>query len=436
MPTKAETKLKEDVDAVGGERVLVGETQKARAPYINLNSLSQTRQEITPEDIDELTQKLIKSDAEGRKHIKLIQPPTIGRFTKKQLRKYLKELNDTWGSNHKLSDLTPNSEDEDEYLIVIAGHRRIMAIERAAEELGISIDQVDMEFNVEEGDEITFHEAVMTQYRENFHKRPESWEDAHAVSAIYAHGLKVGRYSTFADCADDLAITPERVANAYRFETVPEQIRELVETKVLSYQKAISLTELFSLLAYKECSEGLTEQQKEEMLKKQKANKLYLPIVMEFIDDETHQVLLKSFMAHAVKATELTSEKLRGYINSTVESVLSQDQLMLIAVSEAQLKAEQERQLRISNRDAAISSLRTIISVLAADRERLKREEDGVLSITPAVNFMLHRAIHHIIENQGLFSDNHGQAIADLEEVLAAAESMQQLDINMSSPES
>ena len=84
MPTKAETKLKEDVDTVGGERVLVGETQKARAPYINLNSLSQTRQEITPEDIDELTQKLIRSDAEGRKHIKLIQPPTIGRFTKKQ----------------------------------------------------------------------------------------------------------------------------------------------------------------------------------------------------------------------------------------------------------------------------------------------------------------------------------------------------------------
>lgn len=413
------------------ERVLVGETQKARAPFSNLNSLSQTRQEITQEDIEELTQKLIRTGKDGRKHINLIQPPTIGRFTRKQLRKYLKELNDTWNSNHKLSDLTPNSEGNDEYLIVIAGHRRILAVEQAAEELEIPIELVDLEFNVEEGSEVTFHEAVMTQYRENFHKRPESWEDAHAISSIYNHGVKVGRYKTYVDCANDLGITSDRVANAYRYETVPKNVRDLVENKILSYQKAIALTELFSLLAYKECADKVSEAEKDEMLKKQRANKLYLPVVMEFIDDKKKAFLDGSFMHHAVHATELTNIKLKGYINSTIESILNQDQLMLIAVSEAQAEAEHERQQRIAARSTAIGGLRTLIAVLATDRERLKNEKDGLLSITPEINFLLHRAIHHLIENQGLFSDNHGAAIKDLEEVLGAAETAQQLDLNM-----
>ncbi|MBP9738810.1 hypothetical protein KBD20_03920, partial [Candidatus Saccharibacteria bacterium] len=166
-------------------RIEVGPTEGLVAPLELINMVSQVRQNYNDHDLVELRDALIEEDDKGDKKIGLIQPITVGYFHRNDLEGYLEKLNSTWGTDHEVSELTPVPGSHGRYyFLVIAGHRRTIAIKMAAEKIGQDPSSVDVIFHVKQGSEFTFREGIRTQYRENFHKRPESWEDAVAINAI------------------------------------------------------------------------------------------------------------------------------------------------------------------------------------------------------------------------------------------------------------
>ena len=293
--------------------------------------MHQTRQVIKRKEIEELKNSLIRYKDDGTPYIDLLAQVRACRFpasSEDKLQEYLDELNSTWDSDHKITDLKPT--EEGDYVILIFGHRRIEAAAMALEELGIPLEDTDVVFQSSDSNEITFDDVISEQYRENFHQRPDTWEDAYALTHIYKRNLQTGRYKTFKDCADHLSINVDRVARAHRFETLPEEVKSLAREGALPFYKGLMLTELSSALALKECKGIIPDEEYDELKKKQQANKLYLPEALKHIGKDVQKDLLLSFVSHAAKAIPLTEKQLKGYINSTYHAIFEDNQLSLI----------------------------------------------------------------------------------------------------------
>lgn len=394
-------------------REVVGEHKQLRAAHSAVNLLTQVRQQIEPSEMQELVNAVIVENDSGERSINIIQPVTLGAFTKDELAGYLKKLNEVWGSNHTIDELTPLNSSEEYYLIVVAGHRRMLAIAQAAEQLGKNIDDLDIIFNVEWGSELTFRKAIQTQYRENFHKKPESWEDAFAISAIFREAKESKEYETYADCARALGITEERVAKAHRFQTLPETTQQLVRDKALSYTRGLMLTELFAILAYDRCSERTSKKAKKEMATKLIQNKLYLSEAMEFVLKRDQKDLEVDFARHSSKAiTFQTDKQLRDYIASIRRSILEHDQLMLIIVSEEEKRKEDRRKQEQEARQVAISALRIFIGLLGADQQAIKNEQKPVLTKNKIMTHLLGVVFAQIDSIDTLLEEDSEEAVA------------------------
>ncbi len=378
----------------GKGRIEVGPDKPYFAPVDRFNMLSQVRQGLDEEELRELTDALIITEDGDRRSIKLLQPVTAGLFHRAELEPYLKRINSTWRSTHTIEEMTPLVEGEDYYLVVIAGHRRTVAVRRAAEKIGQDTDLVDMEFHLMLGSQLTFRNAIITQYRENFHKRPESWEDAQAISAILEEGTQAGDYKTFADCARDLGVTEERVSRAHRFQGLPDPVKELVEKDVLQFGRAISLNDLFSVLAYNASHEGLDDETKKDLLARIVANKLYLPDAMKHVDEESARLLQTSFMHHASKVAKLKNHyETQVYVKELIESILNNGQLGFMLETEEQIRKEEKRRERFSDRRVAIECIRAMTAVLQTERIRLVTGETPAFVGSSKIRALL--AVYH-----------------------------------------
>lgn len=345
-------------------------------PYSSINTLTQTRKNVDRDFIEELARGMIESDQEtGEVKVNNYQPPRVGLFTKEQAEKYIKDLNETWDTEHSLDELRPL--EDGSYLILIYGHQRMLAEDKAFGWLGRDSERQEIPVQLEDGSKIDFSNAVEMQFRENFHRRPESWEDAQAIYGIF----KGGKYPTFAECARALAVSEERVARAHRYDTLPDEVKRLVEEGALSYIKALRLTDLFAVLAYDTFSGNLSEDERRAIAQKIRQNKYYLNDALKMVPAERMADLGSSFMSHTLKIiAELRTERdVALYVENTCHSILHADQLMLIALDESQKIQEELRLLRQEARMIAITSLRNIIALLATDEVRLEAGQDSIL---------------------------------------------------------
>lgn len=343
----------------------VGTHKQFVARHKAFNLLSQTRQTIDPEGLQELASSLIDYDENGRPSINLIQPVTAGVFTKKEAQAYLDNLNSTWSSDHRVEDLEATDESRTHYLILFAGHRRMQAIKLAAEEIGLDIDALDIVFNAELGHSIKFSDAIRTQYRENFHKKPEPWEDAYAIIAIYRHGYINGRYASYADCARDLGVSEERVSKANRFYTLPESIRSLVIEGNLSFTRALILTQVHSLEVFKLRVTDLSDEDRKVMFNKIKLNRA-LTSEMDRLTDKESVYVEEVMLHHAIKACSFKKDQeLKRYVESILENYINGGQLSMLLIDEAQLRRSELARLRRITNQVGLEALKSMGAVLS-----------------------------------------------------------------------
>jgi|GEM_PF-5266354 len=360
--------------AEDADRIEIGPQAPYFAPITRLNMLTQVRKNIGEEDLDELTEALIvKPSSDDRPTIKLLQPITVGLFDKKKVKPYLNRLNEVWGSNHSIRDLVPVTDDDEYFLVVIAGHRRTLAVQLAAEETGVDKEKIDLEFHLQYGKDLTFRNAIQTQYRENFHKKPDTWEDAQAINSILEEGIKSGDYKTFVDCARDLGVNKERVSRAFRFQTLPESAKESVKDNILQFGRAIALSDLFSVLAYDRSHENMTDADKANIVEKINQNRLYLNDVITHVPTDEVASLEASFAHHVAKVSSLQSvPAVRSYITELIESIMTDSQLELVQVTQKEMNLEEQRKQRTSDRKIATDGLKAIVGMLGSEEVRLK----------------------------------------------------------------
>ncbi len=366
-------------------RVEVGPKEDLLAPIDFINMVSQVRQEYDPDDLAELKQAMITEDDNGEKRIQLIQPITVGYFHKNDLREYLEKLNSTWGTEHTVNELTsvPGSHGR-YYLLVVAGHRRTLAIRQAAEDLEIDVSRIDVVFHVMQGTDFTFREGIKTQYRENFHKRPESWEDAIAIGSILREGISNGEYNSFADCARDLGIPSERVSKAYRFNELPTYVKSAVEKGLFGYGAAVELHQIAVALAHNLARARYTEDELQQFLYQYDAGKALLSDVLPYLTAEELESWDTSITTtHFEKLQKMRMSQVSKYVRDKCAALVKYEQLTLGNESE-------KLNLKKSNR-SAISAAKTmlrgalgeIVTHLDSEAGRLSRGQPTLVQWSP-----------------------------------------------------
>ncbi|MFA9262932.1 MAG: hypothetical protein ACEQSB_06325, partial [Undibacterium sp.] len=136
-------------------------------------------------------------------------------------RKYLKSINEMWGTRYRLSQFTPVyiKEKRDEfYIFLVAGHRRFKAVEMT----GRTTFYARLHF------ESTFSEALLLQYHENVHEQVPPDEEARFITLFWREAKKKDPDLPLAKFARGLGKKPEAVRRSIRFTALPVRIQELV----------------------------------------------------------------------------------------------------------------------------------------------------------------------------------------------------------------
>lgn len=157
---------------------------------------------------------------------------------------YVSGINELWDTNHSASQLQEN--DEGNYYILIAGHRRLLGIYHNLEQSGHNQEDIKVLCSVRRGCDLT--EALRLQYTENIHKAVEPSRDALAIQLYFNRRAKEseetdGKRFSYAQCARELGVSPKRVKDAESYFTLPAEVRKTVDAGLYSYNWVLKLTE-------------------------------------------------------------------------------------------------------------------------------------------------------------------------------------------------
>lgn len=330
----------------------------------DINTVTQVRRTIGKDGLDELVASIAVYDGPNLVGTDLHQDPTVALFNERDARRYLREINELWGANHNIAQLKKGVVDGQElYVIVLAGHRRVEALR----EIKNNHPHVDINLHcvVYDGADMTFDRALEIQYNENFHERPESHEDALAISDIYTAGKRKGKYDSYADCARHLNIRVERVARAHRFTALPEVIQQGSQAGDVSYGQVLLFSQLCSAIAINQLTDDVPEEKKKELTQRLRENKVHLTDIVGLFTDDQYELVEESILFHFGKMKQARNRK--KYIKLEVESLLGgMDMLQLFSHLEKEedlIKAEQKNRDREMSR-LAVSALRDLVVVL------------------------------------------------------------------------
>ena len=370
----------EEVGGVPRRRFEAGRSRETieKHPLAVINSVAQVRKEIHEDGIEELVHSIAVLDDDGCfLGTDMHQDPTVARFTEADVRAYLAEINDLWRTNHTVNELTPSTskDGQEEYVVVVAGHRRFEALRRIEDKHDVDLDIHCVTYD---GAKITFDRALKIQYNENFHKRPESYEDAAAINDIYAAGLRKNRYTSYADCARHLNIPADRVARAHRFSTLPQKVQEFARSGGISYGDALLFTHLCSAIAFNHLPDEFSSEIKDTYLKRLKENKVHLIDFKEHFLEDQYRLVEESIFYHLKNIGETKNRK--KYIKNQIQSLLGASETISLfeeLTSEESLMKEEQQRIDREMAHAAADGLRYIILALDYANSRRGAEPLG-----------------------------------------------------------
>ncbi len=408
---------------------IVGPKNNIPVRFSHLNILTQVRQEYDVDRLNRLAQSMVDTEEDGTPYLNVIQAPTVIQLSHRQAVEYIEKINDIFGKQHSVEELTPMStrpsKNRRHYIIVVAGHRRSLAIPIAAKMLGKDPHKLMIRSHVLEGD-TSVRTAIKIQYRENFYQKPESWEDAYAINAILKEGLDSGAYGSFIDCAKDLSIDEDRVSRAYRFQTLPEPVREQVKEDTLHFGRALMLTKVFASIAFKDCQENLSDEQKAQFAKRLQENKLYLKDILPFVLPERRAILDDSFMFYTTKMTTFRSnKKAQTYADQIVNANISDVvDFKLFVDTQERIDRENDQLQRAAARELAVYSLRHLTSILYGDGVRVEAGRQTVLGGSSRVIRLLGALVRGMEAAAQPGRDNEAATLRAIDEATGAASTL------------
>ena len=348
--------------------IVVGSEVLKLVNLTRLNRVAQARQRYREEDMDELVESLVFPLPDGRNGIKLVQSPTVVYFPEREARAYVRKANQMFDANFNPDDLVPIEDGANGFIIVLAGHRRTYALEIVAPQVDMTPEQIDVVCQVEPSD-LTFRNAIALQYRENLHRRLPPHEDAFVINAFLEEGRKEGEYEGFADCARGLGVRAERVSRAFRYQTLPAPIREMVQEKILHFERAITLSRLCVVLAFQE----LDDEKKNEFKQKLVTKTLYLPDIHPYLSRRTRTSLKRAYISHALQLIDLDSNgAAKAYVTNTIEAIQNDGQIGFIVLTEEEIENERDRQERDAGLSLAARVGRAQEALLRSDAQRIR----------------------------------------------------------------
>ncbi len=144
-----------------------------------------------------------------------------------------------------ISNFTPL--DDGSYLVLVYGHRRLLASQLAAR------DEIPAQI-IEDG---KIAEALEDQTVENIYHPPEPYSFARSINEVYNLQLAAGMVNSQAEFARKCGVGPDRLRSALRFCSLPLEVQQIVIDGNLSYKKAVEVARLIP--AIKEYERNNTE---------------------------------------------------------------------------------------------------------------------------------------------------------------------------------
>ncbi len=165
----------------------------------------------------------------------LINPIVVCRMDETLAKEYLAFTNNIWRRQRSFADFVKH--DDGHFLVLIAGERRLRAMERLDQ---FRLNRSSIEAKVYQIESPADFPALLKfQAAENLHEKPSAYRFAVSVYTLY----KLGNYNSVSEFIkkDGSAVGEKRARNAINFFSLPDNVRSMTEKGVLSYSTAIEL---------------------------------------------------------------------------------------------------------------------------------------------------------------------------------------------------
>lgn len=153
-------------------------------------------------------------------------------LTPEEAEQYIGEINELWGSCHRLADFPlVNLDGVSYYFILVAGHRRYIActILAASSEQEVEQSAFDGLYRVDIRFGMTVSEAIPLQFNENRHQQVPPHEEARAAWKFYRWLQRVESEMTISQFARKIGRTSEWVRGALRFCSLPPSVQNYAD---------------------------------------------------------------------------------------------------------------------------------------------------------------------------------------------------------------
>lgn len=163
------------------------------------------------------TEDLVASIKEVGQHTHAV----IVALNRREASEYLQNINEMWGTRYRLSAFKAIyvvERKEELYFFLVAGHRRLKAVEMA--ELPTLYARLYFASS--------FHSALLMQYHENVHEQVPPDNEARFITLFWRKAKKANPDLPLAHFARSLGKKPEVVRRAIRFAALPIRVQELM----------------------------------------------------------------------------------------------------------------------------------------------------------------------------------------------------------------
>lgn len=174
-----------------------------------------------------------------------LKPGISAALTPRQAGRFIKALNELWGTCFRIEDATPSVLDGKRYYVMlIAGHRRYLACKIAVvkDPKKITGYRTELRFGMNP------EEALSVQFAENLHEKVPPHEEARSIALSWRWLKKRHPNYTMVKFARTLNRTSSWVSNALRFVALPEFIQECADDKRLAYGVLVQLARLIDTM--------------------------------------------------------------------------------------------------------------------------------------------------------------------------------------------
>ena len=214
-----------------------------------LNEIEQVRKEYPEDKIEDLACSVDFSVDADTPRFDLYNPPLCACLTPEEATTYLLEHASFYGTvPPSLDALT--MDDEGNYVILIAGHRRKRAVELLADRYNLDPERAVIRSNLRE--HISFEDSLVAQVRENTYEKVTPEELAKNIQQYYAYLKKQNPTEppTYGEISAKIGQSVNIVRDATKFMRLPEEIRNYVKTQrdLVPYSTLVDLEPLMRKL--------------------------------------------------------------------------------------------------------------------------------------------------------------------------------------------